>query len=252
MIGTCDPPPGRVEALDSRSGIADNPGAAHGSRPPVAPVFEPGERNTMSAWTPRQYPAFWALLLGVPVALLLIWFVTGRGRGERGSVDRSGESLLVSSRDSVSLARMPEPPADPPIEPAAASEDTVPDPALYASWTTYEVAVGQSRTDGKPVLLSFAAAWSEPAAQLGREVFDDAAAGITVRAAVIPVAILDRVREDGENPAETAALEQRYTVETFPTLVVFSPATGHVRRLQGYPGLAATLRWITDAAEAVK
>ena len=206
----------------------------------------------MSAWTPRQYPAFWALLLGVPVALLLIWFFTGRARREWSSVDRWGESLLVSGDDSVSLARMPVLPGAPGVEASAAMDDTVPDPLIYASWTTYADAVRQSRADGKPVLLSFAAAWSEPAAQLRREVFDDVAAGITVRAAVIPVAIRDRLREDGANPADIAELEQRFTVEVFPTLVVFSPVTGHVRRLQGYSGLAGTLRWITEAADAVR
>lgn len=213
---------------------------------------EPGVSVAMSLWTPRRYPAFWALLLGVPVALLLIWFFAGRARRERSSVDRWGESLLVSGADSVSLARMPARPGAPAIEPAATSDDTVPDPALYAAWTTYAEAVRQSRTDGKPVLLSFAATWSEPATQLRREVFDDAAAGITVRAAVIPVAIRDRLREDGENPAEIAELEQRFTIEVFPTLVVFSPATGHVRRLRDYPGSAETLRWITESAEAVR
>ena len=206
----------------------------------------------MFQWTPRRYPAFWALLIFVPVALLVIWFLTLRARRERSSADRWDESLLVSADDSVSLARMPASPGDPAGEPAAASADTVPDPALYASWTTFADAVSRSRTDGKPVLLSFAAAWSEPATQLGHEVFDDAAAGITVRAAVIPVAIRDRLREDGENPAEIARLEQRFTVDAFPTLVVFSPASGRVRRLAGYPGPAETLRWITDAAEAVK
>jgi thiol:disulfide interchange protein len=206
----------------------------------------------MSSWTPRRFPAFWALLLGVLVALSTIWLVAGRGRGVRGSADRGDASLLVSSDDTLSLARMPGLPADPSAEPVPASEDTVPDPALYASWTTYADAVRQSQADGKPVLLSFGAAWSEPAAALGREVFDDAAAGITVRAAVIPVAIRDRVREDGDNPAQIASLERRYTIETFPTLVVFSPATGHIRRLQGYPGLAETLRWIIEAADAVR
>ena len=206
----------------------------------------------MISWTPRRAPAFWGLLLFVTVSLFLIWFVTSRARRERSSADRWDESLLVRADDSVSLARMPALPGEAAIEPAVASDDTVPDPALYAAWTTYADAVSRSRADGKPVLLSFAAAWSEPAALLGREVFDDAAAGITVRAAVIPVAIRDRLREDGENPAEIARLEQRFTVDAFPTLVVFSPATGRVRRLRGYPGLAETLRWITEAAEAVR
>jgi thiol:disulfide interchange protein len=202
-------------------------------------------------WTPRQYPAFWALLVGVPVALLLLWFVTARTRHGGEGVDLWGESLLAAGSDSVTLARMGAAGDDAAPAPVAAAVDTAPDPALYASWTTYAEAVRQSRADGKPVLLSFAADWSEQAQQLRSEVFDDAAAGITVRASVIPVALHDRLREDGENSDDLAQLEQRYTIEVFPTLIVFSPATGHMRRLQGYPGLAATLRWVSDAASAV-
>ena len=206
----------------------------------------------MPSRPPHRDPAFRALVLGASAALLLIGFSAGLARRARNSADLWDESLLVCGEDSVSVARMPAPPGDPAVEPAAASDDTVPDPALYAAWTTYADAVRQSRADGKPVLLSFAAAWSEPATQLRREVFDDVAAGITVRAAVIPVAICDRVREDGENPADIGKLEQRFKVDAFPTLVVFSPTSGQVRRLPGYPGLAQTLRWITESAEAVR
>lgn len=208
----------------------------------------------MPSFDPRRLSPWWALLL-LPAALPIPWIVASLPRPERASVDRWGESLLAPSATratTVEPSPIPALLADSLAESSAADADTVPDPAVYSSWTTYEDAVRQSGGEGKAVLLSFNADWSEPGRLLKHEVFDDAAAGITVRAAVIPVAIFDRVREDGENTPEIAELERRFTVEVFPTLVVFSPATGHTRRLQGYTSSAETLRWIIEAATAVR
>jgi hypothetical protein len=82
-------------------------------------------------------------------------------------------------------------------------------------------------------------------------VFEDLTLGHVVRQAVIPVSIVDRVREDGSNPPDIQELQQRFQVRAFPTLVVFSPATGRAEKSEGFGDAQSTIGWITGAARSV-
>jgi len=134
---------------------------------------------------------------------------------------------------------------------AAAERSPAPRPEL-SDWTGYSSALDESRRTGKPILLDFNAAWCPPCRRMQREVFDDGPRGRAVRAAVIPVAVVDRRREDGANPSEVDDLQRRHQIDAFPTLVVFSPATGRRVSTRGYGGPQATLAWITEAANRVR
>ena len=207
----------------------------------------------------RSLSPWWALLL--PAAAIIAWFACGMPVPRRAP---PGNSLPASARpgppsragahdlagDTVALAAIS--PAGVGENPAADASPTIDPSALYSAWTSYADAIRQANDSGKPVLLDFNAAWSEPCKAQARDVFDTLAAGFTVRAAVIPVSVTDRAREDGHNPAGVAELERRFQIEAFPTLVVFSPVTGRSRRTEGYNNAAESLRWITEAADAVR
>jgi len=125
------------------------------------------------------------------------------------------------------------------------------DPALFSDWSTYEEAVKHSRETGRPVLLAFTADGCETCESLSASVFHEEAASVTMRSAVIPVAVHDVFTDQGSDARLVDELQHQFGVTTFPTLVVWSPATKRVRSLKGYRGVAATLRFITDAASAV-
>ena len=124
--------------------------------------------------------------------------------------------------------------------------------STYSQWMTLDAAMIESQRTGKPILIDFSAEWCGPCRAMKAQVFDEMMNGRAVQTATVPVSIVDRTREDGNNPAEIDDLQQKYSVDAFPTLVVFSPKTGRVMRTQGYGGAQRTMDWINGAVEAVR
>jgi len=136
---------------------------------------------------------------------------------------------------------------------SAPATRTSPDASVELSqWTTMDGALEESRKNGKPVFIDFSADWCGPCQRLRHEVFEDGARAATLQGAVIPVSIVDQRRETGSNPPEIEELQQRYRVEAFPTLVVFSPASGRMVTTRGFGNADQTLQWITQSAKYVR
>lgn len=125
-------------------------------------------------------------------------------------------------------------------------------PAKLSEWTTISAAGEESRRTGKPILLDFNADWCPPCRAMKREVFENGTLGDDVRRAVVPVSVVDRSRENGNNSPEIEELMQNYSIEAFPTLVVFMPGTGRSLQKRGYGDAEATARWIENAANSVR
>jgi thiol:disulfide interchange protein len=108
--------------------------------------------------------------------------------------------------------------------------------ASAVQWLSVEEGMAQALETKKPVLLDFTAEWCGPCHMLDREVFQDKRLAATINADFVPIRVTDRRREDGQNPRPVQALQQRYAVTAFPT-VVFADANGAERaRMEGFRG----------------
>lgn len=103
-------------------------------------------------------------------------------------------------------------------------------------WVAPDVAVMRARSTGKPIMYDFTAEWCRPCHILDAEVFRDAEAAAMINEKFIPVRVTDRQQEDGRNSAEVEALEQRYSVRAFPTVIFANEKGTELGRMEGYKG----------------
>jgi len=234
-------------APDSRSRRLSDPAPPAPGRTPEEAPFS--VRSTASyvpvprpGGGPRRAPLVAAALL-LPAGLVAGW-LAGRTPAPRGAAPPATLATPEAAPAAVAPGGAPRiEPAPPPVEPGS---------GVLSPWTTLANADFQSRRTRKPVLLAFSAGWSAASRRLRQEVFEDARLGEAVRRAVVPVSLVDRSRESDGNAPEVESMMQDYSIEEFPTLVVYVPGTGRMMRRQGYADAEATARWIQDAAAAVR
>src|SRR5262245_21585924 len=113
--------------------------------------------------------------------------------------------------------------------------------ADLVEWRSATMAIEEAHQTGRPILYDFTAEWCPPCQAMNREVFADRKAAGTIGQLFVPVRVLDRSREEGRNPIDVAALQSRYKITAFPTLVIEDPAGGEPTVIEGYPGKQALL-----------
>ena len=217
--------------------------------------------STTPVWS--GFDLRWALLV-LPAALVIGWGIGQLPTPERTSAvvnTPADDGTAATTSTSLPATVVADParrgPARAPRDPGTApAERPLPGKLAFRNessrWTTLELALAESERNGKPVMIDFNADWCPPCRRMKQEVFEQDAHAASVQTAVIPVSIVDRKREDGENPSGIEELQRRYRIDAFPTLIVFSPATGRVMRTKGYRDAEATVAWITGAAKSVR
>lgn len=119
-------------------------------------------------------------------------------------------------------------------------------------WQARESALALSSAWKRPVLYDFTAAWCPPCHRLDKEGWADQRIAAGVGQAFVPTRIVDRQREDGKNPPDIEALQQRYKIDVFPTLIVADASGREIARMPGYANKAQLEAFLKDASEKAR
>ena len=114
-------------------------------------------------------------------------------------------------------------------KPASGTKDLV-------QWVTPAEAVQLSRASGKPLLLDFTADWCQPCHVLDAEVFRNPELAAEINDRFVAVRVVDRQQEEGSNRPEVQALQRRYNVKGFPTVVFADEDLNERARMEGFRG----------------
>ncbi|HEX8252008.1 MAG TPA: thioredoxin fold domain-containing protein [Thermoanaerobaculia bacterium] len=110
------------------------------------------------------------------------------------------------------------------------------DDASGVKWLTIEQGIERARSSDKPILFDFTAEWCAPCHLLDAQVFADPKLAAEINRQFIPVRVTDRQQEDGRNTPEVAALQQRFGVTGFPTLIFADAMLTERARMEGFSG----------------
>ena len=104
------------------------------------------------------------------------------------------------------------------------------------NWVDLEDATRLAASSNRPILMDFTAEWCGPCHVLDKEVFRDPLLAKAINQRFIAVRVTDREMEDGRNSTEVEALQRRYGVQGFPTVIIADAAGTERGRMEGYGG----------------
>jgi len=106
--------------------------------------------------------------------------------------------------------------------------------------------------DSKPILYFVTAEWCGPCHALNDKLFSDPAKAERIESWYVPVVVEDVRAEQGSNSPEVAALLDRYSVRSIPTLIVALPDGTPIAAQAGYRGADSAWRWLQFQAAAAE
>lgn len=116
-------------------------------------------------------------------------------------------------------------------------------------WRTVIDGEKEAKSSGKPILYFMTAEWCGPCHMMKRAVFQDAQIAEFINKEYIPVAVVDRVAEDGRNPPDVQRLQVKFQLQGFPTLAVTRFGAEGALTTGGWDSKEQTVRFLRTAKQ---
>ena len=113
-------------------------------------------------------------------------------------------------------------------------------------WVPLASAERVARGTQRRIFYDFSAEWCGPCQEMERTVFREAEITARLNEDFIPVRIVDRRREEGKNRADVDALQRKYSIQAYPTLLITTADGKELGRMVGYRGRSSFRKFLQD------
>ncbi|MBX9690724.1 MAG: hypothetical protein K2X27_28675 [Candidatus Obscuribacterales bacterium] len=114
-------------------------------------------------------------------------------------------------------------------------------------WRSPEKITEEDRLGRKLFFYNFSADWCDPCKKLDKTAFVSKDIVGLLERDFIPVRVIDRKKESGKNDSDTQELQDKYSVQAFPTLVAAMPGGVKISEHIGSLNMAALKKMLLEA-----
>jgi thiol-disulfide isomerase/thioredoxin len=119
-------------------------------------------------------------------------------------------------------------------------------------WRAIAEGEAESKKTGRPVLYFMTAEWCGPCHTMRKEVFADPAVAELVNRTYVPIEVVDRRREEGQNPPDEERIFTTYRCRGFPTLTITRPGSTQAFQAAGWLNRDATIDYLKIGGDRLK
>ncbi len=117
------------------------------------------------------------------------------------------------------------------------------------TWRKPSEGLAESIRTQKPILYDMTAEWCGYCRRLKKNVFDNPDCAARINLLFVPVQVMDRYREVGQNSREVIDIQNKYKVKGFPTLVVQYPGRSDFKMIVGFGDAKRIMSFLNRAVQ---